>query len=62
MKPPIKKKKKLSLNLHFCRYNVMREIAKELKFRIVETEEYDSDIIWTDTTMAHERFLRLKHY
>jgi hypothetical protein len=39
------------MNLFWCKYDVLREMGRDLKFRIVEEEEYESDIIWTDTTL-----------
>jgi len=49
-------RKKLTINVYWCRYQVVRDIAKELfKFRVQEHESDDHDIFWSDTGFGPDR-------
>lgn len=55
------KKQKLVLNVFNCKYDIVRDVAKNhFKMRIQEDEREDFDVIWCDYTIQPERLQKLR--
>lgn len=52
-KPPV-----VRICLDSCKYDVLRQVARDLQWKVVP-EESEWDVLWSDCSVASERVLRL---
>ncbi|KAG9391697.1 Tubulin-tyrosine ligase/Tubulin polyglutamylase [Carpediemonas membranifera] len=61
MKPKKRRPRPVTICLDACRYEVLRNICKERRWRVVpETDEFS--VFWSDLSVAPERLLQFKPY
>ena len=59
----VNKKLKLAINVFNCKYDIVREVAREsFNMRIFEEDIDDFDIFWSDGAIQPEKLQRLKPY
>ena len=66
---PLKKKIKkalkpaqLKINVSYCHYPALKEIAVEQKFKLTKVEDDDWDIYWSDMAIHEDRLKKMEPY
>lgn len=63
-----KKKEKLVINVKYCQYDIIPDVAKELGFRVSRSDKAEYDIMWCDLAPSTnllskmQKFQRTNHF
>lgn len=55
-------KHKLILCTSMVRYAVIKKVCRRMDFKLNDSEEADWDLLWTDTGIQPEKFIKLKSH